>query len=188
MSEGQRFLSVHSGLTVYLAGCKPLRFLKGEFPYRGNLCTDQQVIETAKRHPDYGKLFITEEDKLIRDAPKPLSQEQTDSLKRAAIKAMGKIPGITAAPLPPAQPVNDGGAIPGSFGTSTFKEPAPVPEHDVKPEPEPPGPALPTLTSVQRMKKDDLFEVADNFNISLEENDTAAIIRRKVKSWIKRNT
>ena len=184
MSEGQRFISVQPNMTFYLPGCAPLRFKNFFFPQRKtDLCYDDQVIEQAKRHPDYGKLFITEEDKIKRDTPEPMTEKQEEDMTAAAVRALQSIPGVQANDAaPPAK--KKAGAVVGSFSTSSSR---PVVDNEAE-EPEPPGPAIPTLTSVQRMKKDDLFEVADNFDISLEENDTAAIIRRKVKSWIKRNT
>ena len=172
MTEGQVFFSIVPNITMHLPGVRPVAFKNGRFPKRkGDVCTDRSIIEALKGCPEYMKTIISEEDKIIRDTPDP---KVTEDLISLAMERLSEIPGVTPSELIPSNPQEEVQA--------KSQAPTSVPlEHatsstDLR---------IPSLTIVQRMKKDDLFTVADDLGIDVHEGDTVAILRRKVKSFIK---
>jgi len=185
MSEGQRFLSVVPNLTLRLPGIKPVEFKDGKFPDRDKECFDQQVIGQIKASPEYGKVFISVEDKIERDKPTPAQIKSKEDMVEKAIAQVANMPGMVAAVVKPPAPQ----AVVGTVGSRTLESPVVEEEPEPEPEPEPEAKplVLPTLTAVTRMKKDDLLDLAEKFHVDVPEGDTVAILKRKVKSWIKQN-
>ena len=172
MSEGQVFLSVIPNITMHLPGVKPVEFKNGRFPKRKDeVCTDPQIIAALKGCPEYKRTIISEEDKIIRDTPDP---KVAEDLLEKALERLKEIPGVTPSELIPS-PSQKGDSV-------KSPEPASVPlEHATSST----DLSIPSLTIIQRMRKDDLFTAADDLGIDVHESDTVAILRRKVKSFIK---
>jgi hypothetical protein len=175
MSEGQVFLSNAPNITLRIAG-NAFEFKNGKYPARG-VETDDSKIAMLKQHPEYGRTFISEEDKDARKAKeveKANSPKAQAGLVEKAMKALEGIPGVRPSDL-----------------TASLPQPAnPAPaEKSPEPESEPSEQAAtPSLTRIARMKKVPLLELGARLGVEdLHETDTVPILRRKVKSWIKQN-
>jgi len=167
MSEGQIFRSVVPGLTLYLPGVKPVKFKNGRYPMRKDkTCTDPQVIAAIKAHGSYGGMVLSEEDKIIRDTPSP---KVVEDLMDRALEALKEIPGVTPSALIPSQPLKE----------ELIKSPEPELAQQAQ---------APSLTDVSRMRKDDLMNVADELGIDVHDGDTVAILKRRVRNFIKKTT
>ena len=164
MSEGQVFFSLVPNITMHLPGVRPVTFKNGRFPGRKNeVCTDPQIIAALKGCQEYPRTIISEEDKIARDAPDP---KVTKDLVEKALKVLKEIPGVT--PSEPIQLKPQDESLKESQEQST--------------EPSAQGPSL---TEITRMKKDDLMDVSESLGLSLNESDTVAILRRRLRSAIR---
>lgn len=197
MSEGQRFFSSTPNLTLRLPGIAAIEFKGGVFPTRG-LCTDEQVIAQIKSSKDYGKVYISEEDKIVRDTPKPKTPEQEGEMLSMAMEAIAKIPGVIPNKMPQQKPdAVIGGASTRVMAGRTEDVPIVIEPEIIKPEEkeealdwEKPNEKYktPSLTAVSRMNASEIKEAAELLGIpDVLDGDTAAIMKRKVKTWIKQN-
>ena len=177
MSEGQVFFSVVPNITMHLPGVNPVEFKNGRFPKRKDtVCTDPQVIAAIKGCPEYMKTIISEEDRIIRDTPDP---KVTEDLISLAMERLSEIPGVTPSELIPSNPQEEVQAKSPVPTSERLEQDTSLTVLNSVPSP------VPSLTIIQRMRKDDLFTAADDLGIDVHESDTVAILRRKVKSFIK---
>jgi hypothetical protein len=166
MSEGTFFHCSTPNLKLYI-GSYIIDFKNGRYPGRkGTFVADEGIIAAIKSHADYGKTIESEEDRQKRLTPDPKAIAE---LQAKALERLKDIPGVVPSELtqslPPEEP------------QQTSQEP----------ESDSPAPA-PSLTVVSRWKKAELLDFCEPRNIEVTEVDTVAILRRKVKSWIKQNT
>lgn len=166
MSEGTFFHCSTPNLTLYI-GSYIIKFHDGLYPKKGVPTTDQGLIEAIKSHPDYGKTIESDEDRQKRLTPDP---KVAEDLQERALEALKNIPGVVPSELTPSKPLED-----------------PQTQEDQKQESASPVP-VPSLTVASRWKKSDLLEFCDWYDIEVTDGDTAAILRKKVRSWIKQNT
>jgi hypothetical protein len=166
MSEGLFFYSAIPNITLRI-GSLAITFKNGRYPARRDaFVTDPAIIEAIKTHDSYGKTVESNEDREKRLTPDPKVEKD---LVEKAIAKLASIPGVVPSELTPSPPPSD--------------------PQEKSPEPESvPSAQAPSLTEVSRMKKDDLFEVAEKLGIKVTEDDTVAILKRRVKSWVKQNT
>jgi len=175
MSEGQVFFSTTPNITLHLPGVKPVTFKNGRYPQRlKDVCTDAQVNAAIKASPEYNRTIISEEDKIIRDTPDP--KVEADLVERA-MKVLGDLEGVKPSALTPSLP-------PAPPLPPPSQPPVEKSQEQELEQSEP----IPTLTVVSRMKKIPLVAFAEKYDVDWQESDTVAILRRRVKSWIKLNT
>ena len=178
MSEGQVFFSVIPNITMHLPGVNPVEFKNGRFPKRkDSVCTDPQVIAALKGCPEYMKTIISEEDRIIRDAPDP---KVTEDLLTKALERLTEIPGITPSELMPYQSLKE------VLEESPEQPSEPlVLDTSLMDRSNVPTVFVPTLTQITRMNKDVLIETAEALDIDVHEGDTVAILKRKVKGYVR---
>lgn len=166
MSEGTFFHSAQPNITLYLPGYT-VRFKNGRYPAnKSQLCTDPNEIAAIKAHDMYGGVIESDDDRQARLAPDPKVEED---LLEKALNRLSSIPGVVASELTQPQSPED-----------------PVTESQ-KPEPDQPAP-VPSLTAISRMNKKALKKLAAQLNVEVTDRDTVAILRRKVKSEVKKIT
>jgi hypothetical protein len=165
MSEGTFFHCSTPNLTVYI-GSYIIKFHNGLYPKKGVPTTDEAIINAIKSHPDYGRTIESEEDRQKRLTPDP---KVIEDLQAKALERLKDIPGVVPSELIQSSP------------------PEELQEASQEPSSAPPVPA-PSLTEASRWKKSVLLEFCELYNIEVTQGDTVAILRRKVKSWIKQNT
>ena len=175
MSEGQVFFSLIPNITMHLPGVKPVRFKNGRFPGRvRDKCTDPQIIAALKACPEYGPQIISEKDKIIRDTPDP--KVEKDLIKKA-LKSLSEIPGVVPSELIPSSPPQEESEESPEQNSEQLVQAPSLTVPDFVP---------PSLTEVTRMNKDDLFTAAEMLGVEVLEGDTAAMLKRRVRSEIKR--
>jgi len=139
--------------------------------FKGHWLTldDVQLEAELRSHPNYGNLFLSEEDKREREKPDPKVEED---LLAKAMETLKSIPGVAPAQILESEPSQEPSLEQSEPKANMFTAEA----------------KLPSLTEVTRMKKDELIGLAEIMGVDFDENDTAAIIRRKVRSEIKQRT
>jgi hypothetical protein len=166
MSEGQIFHCSTPNLKIYI-GSYIIKFKDGRYPpKKDRVETDESIIEAIKSHPDYGRTIESEEDRQKRLTPDP---KAIAKLQELALEKLKSIPGVVPSDLMQSQPQGEQAEL------------------SQKPSSDQPAPA-PSLTVVSHWNKALLREFCDSHNIEMTESDTAAILRKRVKSWIKQNT
>lgn len=166
MSEGQIFHCSTPNLKVYI-GSYIIQFKNGRYPTGKKVAeTDEAIIDAIKSHPEYGRTIHSEEDrqKALTPDPKAVAELQSKALER-----LKDIPGVVPSELTPSNPPDES------------------PEPSLEQESDSPEPA-PSLTEASRWKKATLLKYCDDNHVEVTESDTVAILRKKVKSWIKQNT
>ena len=114
---------------------------------------------------------------MIRDTPSPKAEK--DLIARA-MKSLTEIPGLIPSELTQSQSPKEDLAK-SQARTSEQSEP----DTSLMDLDDVPVVEVPSLTRVTRMNKDTLLEVADLLDIDVHEGDTVAILKRKVRSYIK---
>lgn len=181
MSEGQVFFSNTPNITYRIHGTA-FAFKNGRYPAHGEEY-DAEKIAMLKQHGEYGKTFISEEDRKARAvaaAENRNSPKAEAAMVEMAMAALQGIPGVIPSDLTTYRPQE---AKPQDSVTSS-KEVTRSPE----PESEQSEPA-PSLTKISRMKKKQLLELGARLGVEdLNETDTVSILRKRVKSFVRLNT
>lgn len=161
MSEGTFFKSTYSNITLYIPGCT-IKFKNGRFPADpGKLCTNDEEIEAIKGHPLYGKAITCP----MEDAQNASDPKAERALLEKAMAKLAQIPGVIPSEL-------------------KAQSPADQPSQSQAPSLEWSG-TLPTLTEVNKMRKTELAEKAKEFGLDVTPGETAGILRRKVRAFLK---
>jgi hypothetical protein len=166
MSEGTFFHSAIPNITLYI-GSYIIGFKNGRYPpRRDTFVTDQSIVDAIKSHDSYGKTVESEEDRQKRLTPDP---KVVEDLQAQALERLKDIPGVVPSELMQSSPPED--------------PPTPKSQEQESEQLE----QAPSLTEISRMNKPNLLEWVEIMNIEVTQGDTVAILRRKVKSWIKQN-
>lgn len=181
MAEGQVFFSNLPNMTYRIHGTA-FEFKNHRYPATRGEETDPAKISMLKGHCEYGKTFISEEDRIAREkmaAENRNSPKAEAAMLEMAMVALEGIPGVTPSALTPSQPQE---VKPQESETSNEEPTKSLGQESEQSEP------VPSLTRVSRMKKAQLQELATKLGVEdLQEGDTLPILRRKVKSFIKQN-
>lgn len=161
MSDGTCYFSVTPNITLYTG--LTIRFKNGRYPkHDGEFCTPEEIAE-IEAHPMYGRGIESNKD---REAQNVVTQENEERLVELALEKLSEIPGVVPSDIAALEPV------------PTELDPVPVEQ------PDPPAPEL-TLTDVNRMNREKLIKYCHDKYIDVTPDDTVAIMKRKVRAFIR---